>query len=149
MTSALEGGEGGSRKVDKSTDKLRDHVCMWQGGEGVKKIRNFHGRHWWKPPWRYFCNRLFTKLALRSPSNLLTVFRVSRQRWWRSIVFFLYWILIKSFVIVRCWQRYGNESWKESLSSVNGASKIPPMIQWSTISCGPSTPSALYSAVRL
>ena len=27
MTSALEGGKGGSRKVDKSTDKLRDHVC--------------------------------------------------------------------------------------------------------------------------
>ena len=27
MTSALEGGEGGSGKVDKSTDKLRDHVC--------------------------------------------------------------------------------------------------------------------------
>ena len=26
MTSALEGGEGGSQKVDKSTDKLRDHV---------------------------------------------------------------------------------------------------------------------------
>ena len=26
MTSALEGGEGGSGKVDKSTDKLRDHV---------------------------------------------------------------------------------------------------------------------------
>ena len=25
MTCALEGGEGGSGKVDKSTDKLRDH----------------------------------------------------------------------------------------------------------------------------
>ena len=28
MTSALEGGEGGSRKVDKSTDKLRDHIII-------------------------------------------------------------------------------------------------------------------------
>ena len=43
MTSALEGGEGVSRKVDKSTDKLRDHVCD-KGGRG-QKIRNFHGRH--------------------------------------------------------------------------------------------------------
>ena len=33
MTSALEWGEGGSRKVDKSTDKLRDHVCD-KGGRG-------------------------------------------------------------------------------------------------------------------
>ena len=23
---------------------------MWQGGGGGQKIRNFHGRHWWKPP---------------------------------------------------------------------------------------------------
>ena len=37
MTSALEGG--GSRKVDKSTDKLRDHVC--DKGEGVKKFEIF------------------------------------------------------------------------------------------------------------
>ena len=37
MTSALEGGRG-SRKVDKSTDKLRDHVCD-KGGEGVKKSK--------------------------------------------------------------------------------------------------------------
>ena len=43
MTSALEGG-GGSRKVDKSTDKLRDHVCD-KGGGGGQQIRNFHGRH--------------------------------------------------------------------------------------------------------
>ena len=43
MTSALEGGEGGSGKVDKSTDKLRDHVC--DKGGGGQKIRNFHGRH--------------------------------------------------------------------------------------------------------
>ena len=35
MTSALEGGEGGSGKVDKSTDKLRDHVCD-KGGRGSK-----------------------------------------------------------------------------------------------------------------
>ena len=35
MTSALEGG-GGSGRVDKSTDKLRDHVCD-KGGEGVQK----------------------------------------------------------------------------------------------------------------
>ena len=42
MTSALEGG--GSRKVDKSTNKLRDHVCD-KGGRGGPKIRNFHGRH--------------------------------------------------------------------------------------------------------
>ena len=41
MTSALEGGRGGSRKVDKSTNKLRDHVC----DKGGQKIRNFHGRH--------------------------------------------------------------------------------------------------------
>ena len=41
MTSALEGG-GGSGKVDKSTDKLRDHVC--DKGGGGQKIRNFHGR---------------------------------------------------------------------------------------------------------
>ena len=34
MTSALEGGEGGSRKVDKSTDKLRDHVCDKGGRRG-------------------------------------------------------------------------------------------------------------------
>ena len=27
------GGEGGSRKVDESTDKLRDHVCD-KGGRG-------------------------------------------------------------------------------------------------------------------
>ena len=40
MTSALEGGEGGSRKVDKSTDKLRDHVCD-KGGEGIKKSEIF------------------------------------------------------------------------------------------------------------
>ena len=39
MTSALEGGEGGSQKVDKSTDKLRDHVC--DKGEGVKKFEIF------------------------------------------------------------------------------------------------------------
>ena len=37
MTSALEGGKGGSR--DKSTDKLRDHVC--DRGEGVKKFEIF------------------------------------------------------------------------------------------------------------
>ena len=35
MTSALEGGEGGSGKVDNSTDKLRDHVCD-KGGRGSK-----------------------------------------------------------------------------------------------------------------
>ena len=40
MMSALEGGEGGSRKVDKSTDKLRDHVYD-KGGEGVKKFEIF------------------------------------------------------------------------------------------------------------
>ena len=40
MTSALEGGEGGSGKVDNSTDKLRDHVCD-KGGEGVKKSEIF------------------------------------------------------------------------------------------------------------
>ena len=44
MTSALEGGRRGSGKVDKSTDKLRDHVCDKWGGGG-QKIRNFHGRH--------------------------------------------------------------------------------------------------------
>ena len=49
MTSALEGGEGvtylggGSRKVDKGTDKLRDHGR--DKGGGGQKIRNFHGRH--------------------------------------------------------------------------------------------------------
>ena len=32
MTSALEGGEGGSQKVDKSTDKLRDHVHVCDKG---------------------------------------------------------------------------------------------------------------------
>ena len=37
MTSALEGG-GGSRKVDKSTDKLRDHVCD-KGGRGSKNSK--------------------------------------------------------------------------------------------------------------
>ena len=37
MTFALEGG---SRKVDKSTDKLRDHVCD-KGGKGVKKFEIF------------------------------------------------------------------------------------------------------------
>ena len=37
MTSALE-GEGGSRKVDKSTDKLRDHVCD-KGGRGSKNSK--------------------------------------------------------------------------------------------------------------
>ena len=37
MTSALEGGSG---KVDKSTDKLRDHVYD-KGGEGVKKFEIF------------------------------------------------------------------------------------------------------------
>ena len=36
MTSALEWGR---RKVDKSTDKLRDHVC--DKGEGVKKFEIF------------------------------------------------------------------------------------------------------------
>ena len=40
MTSALEGGGGGSPKVDKSTDKLRDHVCD-KGGEDVKKSKIF------------------------------------------------------------------------------------------------------------
>ena len=35
MTSALEGGRGGSRKVDKSTDKFCDHVC--DKGGGVQK----------------------------------------------------------------------------------------------------------------
>ena len=44
MTSALEGGEGSSGKVDNSTDKLRDHVCD-KGGGGGQKIRKFHGRH--------------------------------------------------------------------------------------------------------
>ena len=39
MTSALEGGRG-SRKGDKSTDKLRDHVCD-KGGGGVKKSEIF------------------------------------------------------------------------------------------------------------
>ena len=34
------GGEGGSRKVDKSTDKLCDHVCD-KGGGGVKKFKIF------------------------------------------------------------------------------------------------------------
>ena len=43
MTSSLEGG--GSRKVDKSTDKLRDHVCDKGGRGGGQKIRNCHGRH--------------------------------------------------------------------------------------------------------
>ena len=44
MTSPLEELEGGgSRKVNKSTDKLRDHVC--DKGGGGQKIRNFHGRH--------------------------------------------------------------------------------------------------------
>ena len=38
MTSALEGGEGGSQKVDKSTDKLRDHVCD-KGGRGSKNSK--------------------------------------------------------------------------------------------------------------
>ena len=36
MTSALEGG---SRKVDKSTDKLRDHVCDKGGGRGSKNSK--------------------------------------------------------------------------------------------------------------
>ena len=40
MTSALEGGEGGSGKVDNSTDKLRDHVCD-KGGRGVQKSKIF------------------------------------------------------------------------------------------------------------
>ena len=40
MMSGLEGGEGGSQKVDKSTDKLRDHVCD-KGGGGVKKSEIF------------------------------------------------------------------------------------------------------------
>ena len=35
MTSVLEGGGGSSGKVDKSTDKLRDHVCD-KGGRGSK-----------------------------------------------------------------------------------------------------------------
>ena len=41
MTSALEGGgrEGGSGKVEYSTDKLRDHVC--DRGEGVQKSEIF------------------------------------------------------------------------------------------------------------
>ena len=39
MTSA-SALEGGSRKVDKSTDKLRDHVCD-RGGEAVKKFEIF------------------------------------------------------------------------------------------------------------
>ena len=38
MTSALEGGEGGSGKVDKSTDKLRDHVCD-KGGGAQKNLK--------------------------------------------------------------------------------------------------------------
>ena len=38
MTSALEGGGGGSRKVDKSTDKLHDHVCD-KGGRGSKNSK--------------------------------------------------------------------------------------------------------------
>ena len=37
MTSAVEGG-GGSRKVDKSTDKLRDHVCD-KGRRGSKNSK--------------------------------------------------------------------------------------------------------------
>ena len=36
MTSALEGGEGVSGKVDKSTDKLRDHVCDKGGSKNSK-----------------------------------------------------------------------------------------------------------------
>ena len=38
MTSAVGGGEGGSQKVDKSTDKLRDHVCD-KGGRGSKNSK--------------------------------------------------------------------------------------------------------------
>ena len=38
MTSVLEGGRGVSRKVDKSTDKLRDHVCD-KGGRGPKNSK--------------------------------------------------------------------------------------------------------------
>ena len=34
MTSALEGEEGGSGKVDNSTDKLHDHVCDKGGRPG-------------------------------------------------------------------------------------------------------------------
>ena len=39
MTSALQRGEGGSRKVDKSTDKLHDHVCDKGGGRLSKNSK--------------------------------------------------------------------------------------------------------------
>ena len=42
MMSALK-GEGGSGKVDKSTDKLRDPVFDKEGGG--QKMQKFHGRH--------------------------------------------------------------------------------------------------------
>ena len=68
MTSALEGGDGGSGRVDKSTDKLRDHVC--DKGGGGPKTRNFHGRHWWKP--------LYPSSPYSSLSRLLTRTRPPR-----------------------------------------------------------------------
>ena len=44
MMSALKGGgEGGSGKVDNSTDGLRDHLSD-KGGED-QKIKSFRGRH--------------------------------------------------------------------------------------------------------
>ena len=43
MMSALKGGgEGGSGKVDNSTDGLRDHLSD-KGGD--QKIKSFRGRH--------------------------------------------------------------------------------------------------------
>ena len=53
MTSALEGG-GGSRKVDKSTDKLRDHVCD-KGGRGSKNS---------KFPWTSLMEAPFAQLRM-------------------------------------------------------------------------------------
>ena len=41
MTSAWEGGEGGTQKADDSTDKLRECDSDKGGGGGVKKSRNF------------------------------------------------------------------------------------------------------------
>ena len=49
MTSALEGGRGFMEKQTKVTEVA--WMWQWQGLEGVKKIRDFCGRHIWKAPY--------------------------------------------------------------------------------------------------